>query len=356
MRAVFLESVTTFFYFLLAGTSMRFFTFLLLFCLAYTTNAQNSLDLTINGVGLSIGDSEEVTGIRLNYRDRAMRRVTGINATIWTPYNNFGGDVHGLALGLPLTGADNLYGVGYGILGVGANKNLEGVAFGGLGAGAGRDVIGIAVGGLGVGAGRDVQGIAMGGLGAGAGRHFKGIAIGGLGVGAGSDAVGLLMGGLGAGAGRDVKGIVIAGIGAGAGRDIVGLAIGGIGAGAGRNFTGISFSGIATGAGGTLKGLHMAGIAVGASTVRGIMLSGLTAGGMDVHALSIAPAYFTVPPGGEMRGLSISSFNRIQGEQKGITIGIVNYARHLSGYQIGLINIADNKERFRIMPIFNHSR
>jgi len=41
-----------------------------------------SLDLTVNNVGLSIGDSEEVTGVRLNFRDRNLRRVTGLNATI----------------------------------------------------------------------------------------------------------------------------------------------------------------------------------------------------------------------------------------------------------------------------------
>lgn len=57
-----------------------------------------------------------------------------------------------------------------------------------------------------------------------------------------------------------------------------------------------------------------------------------------------------------MRGLSISSFNRIQGEQKGITIGLLNYARKLSGLQIGLINIAKNKSRFSVMPLVNYAK
>lgn len=337
---------------------------LLLFGLLSSAQAQNSVDLTVNGVGLSVGDSESVTGVRLNYRDSRMKRVNGINATIWFPYDHNesnldgfrGGDVHGLALGIPATGVDNLYGMGYGILGVGANKDIKGIAVGGLGAGAGRDVRGIALGGLGVGAGRDVVGLSMGGLGAGAGRDFKGIAFGGLGVGAGNDVVGVMVGGLGAGAGQDLKGIVVAGIGAGAGRDIVGIVFSGVGGGAGRHFTGASFSGVGTGAGGTLKGIHMAGVAVGASTVRGIMLSGVAAGGEDVYALSVAPAYFNIVPGGVMRGLSVSAFNRIQGEQKGITIGIVNYARTLSGLQLGLINIAKNKDRMSVMPIFNYAK
>ncbi|MGB1048441.1 MAG: hypothetical protein ACPG3U_02010 [Rhodothermales bacterium] len=100
-----------------------------------------SLDLTVNNVGLSIGDSEEVTGVRLNFRDRNLRRVTGLNATIWTPHNEHGGDVTGIALGLPATGGDNISGIAFGILGVGANETMTGIAFGGLGVGAGRDVI-----------------------------------------------------------------------------------------------------------------------------------------------------------------------------------------------------------------------
>lgn len=228
--------------------------------------AQESLDLTVGGVGLSIGDSEEVVGLRLNFRDQRMKKVTGVNATIWMPHKDRGGNVHGLALGLPATGVDNLYGVGYGILGVGAKNDLHGLAFGGLGAGAGRDVTGLAVGGLGVGAGNDVKGIVLAGL--------------------------------GAGAGRDLKGIVLAGVGAGAGRDITGIAIGGIGAGAGRDFVGVSLSAVGTGAGQRLVGLHIAGVGVGAPTVRGIMISGVAAGGVDVHALSFAPAYFNVRDGG----------------------------------------------------------
>ena len=312
-----------------------------------------SVDLTVNGVGLSIGDSEEVTGLRLNFRDRNLRRVSGINATIWMPYDGHGGDIKGLAIGLPLTGGDNIEGIGYGLLGVGANESITGIAFGGLGAGAGQDVKGIAFGGLGVGAGRDVTGITAGGLGAGAGRDMNGITMGGLGAGAGRDAVGVILGGLGAGAGQDMKGIVVAGIGAGAGRDMVGIAVSGIGTGAGRDFTGISVSGVATGAGGTMKGIHVAGIAVGATTVRGIMVSGIAAGGHDVKAFSFAPGYFHVDDGGVQQGVSIAAFNRILGDQDGLTIGIVNWARHLNGFQIGLLNFAGNKDRMKWMPFVN---
>ena len=335
----------------------RFFSILtLILVFAAPAVGQNSVDLMVDGVGLSIGDSKEVTGLRLNFRDRAMRRVTGINATLWLPYKNHGGDVHGIALGLPATGADNITGLGYGWIAVAANEDAKGIISGGIAAGAGNDIIGIASGGLGVGAGRDIKGIATGGLGAGAGRDLEGLAVGGLGVGAGNDVTGVVVGGLGAGAGNDMTGIAVSGLGAGAGRDFTGIAVSGLGTGAGRDFTGISVSGLGTGAGRTLTGIHVAGLGVGGTNVRGLLISGFAAGGHDVYALSIAPAYFKVDRGGEMRGLSVSSYNRIQGEQKGVTIGILNYARKLSGYQIGLINVASNKKRFRIMPFFNFAR
>ena len=41
-----------------------------------------SLDLTVNDVGISIGDSRRVTGLRINYRDRRMEEVNGVNITV----------------------------------------------------------------------------------------------------------------------------------------------------------------------------------------------------------------------------------------------------------------------------------
>src|SRR5687767_16013468 len=93
-----------------------------------------SLDLTINNTGLSIGDSRFVRGIRLNFRDRNLDRVEGINATIWYPYDDArGGVVKGIALGLPVTGAQRISGAGIGIFGVGAEEQFTGLGVGGFG-------------------------------------------------------------------------------------------------------------------------------------------------------------------------------------------------------------------------------
>lgn len=262
---------------------------LLLALLMVLPAGAQSLDLTVRDTGISIGDSEEVTGLRINFRDRAMQRVRGINATVWTPRERPGGKVNGVALGLPLTGSGGLSGIGLGLLGISVDSSLTG----------------------------------------------------------------MVLAGLGAGAGQDIKGIVFTGLGAGAGRDITGIAISGIGVGAGQHMTGVSLSGVAAGAGGTLRGIHAAGIGIGATNVRGIILSGFAAGGHDVYALSMAPGYFKIDHDGRQRGVSIAAFNRIRGVQEGLTIGIVNWTRQLEGIQIGLINGAGNKKRMRWMPFVN---
>ena len=79
-------------------------------CSGVALSAQ-SLDLMIDNTGLSIGDSRIVRGIRLNFRDRNMERVDGINATIWTPYRRGHGDITGLSLGLPATGGRDVRGL-----------------------------------------------------------------------------------------------------------------------------------------------------------------------------------------------------------------------------------------------------
>jgi hypothetical protein len=213
-------------------------------------DSQRSLDLTIGGVGLSIGDSRQVKGLRLNYRDSRLERVDGINLTIWRPYDGGHGDINGIAIGLPLTGGRNITGIATGIgvevtdafsgigvtwLGMGAGNSLSGIAVGGLGVGAGNSVKGLAIGGLGVGAGGDIEGVAIGGFGAGVGGSVRGILIGGLGAGIGSDFNGIGIGGLGMGIGGRIEGVAIGGLGVGSGLGGSGAVIGGLGAGPGRH-------------------------------------------------------------------------------------------------------------------------
>jgi hypothetical protein len=349
-------------------------------------DGRRSLDIGVNGIGVSFGDSREWTGLRFNYRDSRLVEANGINLTLWYPYENGAGRVNGVAIGLPTTGATELTGLGLGLFGFGVERSFTGLGIGGLGMGGGGDMKGIMLAGVGMGGGGDISGISIAGLGVGGGGNLSGIAIGGLGAGMGGNLTGLFVGGLGAGAGGNVKGIGIGGLGFGSGGNLTGAAIGGLGVGAGGNakgllvgglgaglggdFTGIGvgglglgiggdikglvIGGLGAGFGGTLEGVAIGGLGVGGPRIRGLAIGGLGVGGMDVKGGVISPIVFRIERGGRFQGVALAGYSQIRGRQDGWTIGVVNYAHDLGGVQIGLINIAkSNPKATRVLPVFN---
>jgi len=310
-----------------------------------------SLDLTIHDVGIGIGNSRRVDGLRLNVTDATPFVVNGVNLTLWTPREHGGGRVNGLALGLPLTGARDLAGVGVGV-GIGAEDSIAGLALGILGYGAGKDVSGVAIGGLGGGAGHDMNGVTLVGLGGGAGGSVYGLNVGGLGLGAGHDVVGLTIAGIGAGAGGSMRGVNLAGVGVGAGHDLDGISLALGALGAGEHVRGVMIAGLGMGSGGSLSGLGVAGLGIGAPELEGVDIA-LAVGAKDARGVFLAPAWFEIVEGGSVEGVSVSTVNRIRGEQRGLAIGLVNYAHSLHGVQIGLLNWADNSSLLKLMPLVN---
>lgn len=322
---------------------------------------------------LSIGHHPRVDGIRLNYRDKELELVNGVNATIWSPYDGYiGGRVNGVALGLPVTAAGEIHGLSLGVFGVGAEDDMTGIGLAGvglgaggtiaginiagIGVGAGRDVRGLAAGGVGIGAGGDVRGIMVGGVGAAAGGSVRGLAVGGIGAGAGGNVRGLVAGGIGAGVGGDLRGIAAGGIGVGAGGSIRGLGVGGVGVASGGGITGVSVAGIGVGSGGTLRWVSVAGLGVGAPRIEGVAAAAVV-GAERSHGVIIAPAMFRTERGGRMTGASVSSLNYIRGEQRGLSVGLVNYTRRLHGVQLGVINIVGERRGLtKVLPIVNVGR
>jgi hypothetical protein len=73
----------------------------------------------------------------------------------------------------------------------------------------------------------------------------------------------------------------------------------------------------------------------------------------------LAPIYFKIESDdggdlGRVRGLTVSSFNHIKGEQFGLSLGLLNYAWELHGVQIGVLNYAgNNRPGLRLLPLFN---
>jgi hypothetical protein len=306
---------------------------------------------------LSIGHHPRVDGIRINYRDRDVDLVRGANITIWSPYEDFsGGQVIGAAIGLPITVAGDIRGVGLGLAGVGAEEKMRGIMLGGLGVGAGGDVRGLAVGGVGLGAGGSLRGIAVGGIGTGIGGDLRGMAVGGIGAGIGGSVRGMAFGGIGVGAGGSVRGITIGGVGVGVGGSVRGITVGGIGVGSGGGTHGITVGGIGVGTGGTASGITVAGLGVGAPRIRGGAAAMIVAT-ENARGVVIAPALFRTERGGRLTGASLSSVNAIRGTQHGLTIGLVNYAERLQGVQIGVININKGASGpFKVLPFVNVGR
>lgn len=304
--------------------------------------------------GICFGNSTHFSGLRFNFIDRNIQTINGVNVTLWKPpEKQVSGTVNGFSLGL-IPYADRLNGFQLGLLGSGAEDSITGVTIGLIGAGSGGDVKGITIGGIGVGAGGSLVGINIGLVGAGAGENVTGINFGGLGVGAGENLTGLNIGLLGVGAGENVIGINIGGLGVGAGENLTGLSFGLLGVGAGEKLTGITIAGLGAGAGEKLTGLTICGLGAGAPSIRGVTIAGLGLGGKSISGLSVALGTVMVKDDGVISGLNISAFNYIKGTQKGVAIGIVNYAYRLKGIQIGLVNIVRDNPRGRVvLPIIN---
>lgn len=285
-------------------------------------NASKSLSIPAKKWGICFGNSARFTGLRFNLIDKHTEIINGINITFWKPNDKKAtGTVNGFSLGI-LPYARELNGIQIGLLGSSAKENLRGINIGLIGAGSGENMTGFNFGGIGLGAGNNVKGINIGLIGAGAGETMFGINIGGMGIGAGKDLIGFNLGGLGVGAGEKVMGITLAGLGAGAGDRLVGLTICGLGA--------------------------------GAPVVKGLMIAGIGIGGKHIAGLSVTPGVVHITDDGVYTGLSVSAFNYFKGTQKGVAIGIVNYAYRLKGLQIGLVNIVRDNPRGRVvLPIIN---
>jgi hypothetical protein len=276
-------------------------------------------------------------GIRLTLRNRGYEQINGLNLTLWRPQPATSrGGISGLALGLPATGAARLKGIGVGLVGVTGSEIFNGIGVGGIGLTAGR-LHGLALGGVGLRVDDHLHGISVnGGLTGGPGS-LRGIAVSGGGVVVGGSAGGLQVGGLGVRAGDGIGGITL----------------GGLGASSGAHLSGLTLTGGVLHAGGALRGVQAT-----AGPVVADRAYGITAGSVVVQragaGLFVAPIYLHSGPDDALSGLSLSTFNHVRGRQRGLTIGLFNYAQDLVGVQLGLFNYAGNNPLLlRLLPGLN---
>lgn len=291
-------------------------------------SALGSVDVAINDVGLSIGNSKRFSGLRLNLQDRDVRLINGLNLTFWIPRDNSQAVYNGLSFGLvSLSGeemngvmlagvgvrSESLIGMGVGLVGMSVEDRFSGIGIAGIGLGGG-EFRGLFFGGIGLGA-ESLHGIAVGAVGVGA-STFRGIGLGGIGIGA-----------------DDIIGIVVGGVGVGGDR-MAGIALGGVGVG-----------------GEELRGIVVGGVGVGGHDLRGLFAGLAGVAGHELHGIAAAGLLSKFE---HAQGITTGAWNRASSDMIGLQIGILNTTTHLKGVQIGLLNYAANNPKgLRLLPIVN---
>lgn len=264
-----------------------------------------SLDLGISEIGISIGSSPRWTGLRLNWSDRYLQRINGLNVTLWKPGDAVGGEVNGIAFGILGPRAARLRGISLGLLGVLPE----------------RKAVGVMIGGLGVVSEGELHGLSLGLLGVVSEGRASGVTLGGLGIVAEGGALGVNLAGLGTVSEGPIAGINLAGLGVVSERSISGVSLAGLGLVTETRLQGVSVAGLGAVAGRSIDG-------VAAALVK-----------LDTH---------------DLHGVGVSAWNRVRGRQRGLTIGLFNQVEQLHGVSLGLVNYAGNNRGLaRWTPILN---
>ncbi|MEM7206074.1 MAG: hypothetical protein AAF628_37815 [Planctomycetota bacterium] len=326
-----------------------------------------SLDL-FGGYGLSLGNSRDWTGLRINFRDRGAGHLRGVNLTLWAPADHAVERIDGLALGVAPV-ADHLRGVALGALasvtedaseGIGlaglavvSSGNLSGIHAAGLAAVAERDMDGLQLAGLAVVSEGNVSGLSAGGVAMVAEGDATGVQLGGLATVTEGAMSGVNLAGLAAVAEGSISGITASGLAAVAEDELDGVAGAGLAAIGSQHVTGVAIAGLHVGDGGEeLFDLNLTGALENPSTSAcGILVAGFGVQAGTIEGLSIAGIFNRAE---DFTGVGLSACNAVSGTQTGLTVGIFNHAEDLRGVQIGLLNhVPSNPWWARWLPLVN---
>ena len=328
----------------------------------------------IRGKGIGTGNFSYFSGLRLNLVDIDVRRVNGINLTLGWPTPNPKFLLRGLNIGALTTRVGRLYGMTIGGLWTDVEREAIGFQIGGILNTSNGPAGGLALGGLvnvtkSLAIGVRVAGLVQEGEDHLGGVHVSGlwtrskgavVGVGGAGLALMSEKVcaGIQVSGLftqaeGPIAGAHVAGLLLQSRGA-----LAGLNVGGLACLAERSVYGLAIGGLTLQTGCSnlvgrwsdpdwlgedgdrveLVGAGISGLRVMAPSIRGFAL-----GGLMVRTR-------------ELTGLCIGTYNQIEGPLVGASIGVVNVAKQLNGFQIGVFNyVEENPWPFKLVPILNYS-
>ncbi|MDP3682503.1 MAG: hypothetical protein Q8S01_01090, partial [Ignavibacteria bacterium] len=100
-----------------------------------TLRNATSLNLPFEHYGISFGNSYNFNGIRINFADKNVEVINGLNLTFWNQFNqnkdNKDAIVNGVSIGIIPTGG-TMRGVNIGLLGVGGAHDLYGFNLSGI--------------------------------------------------------------------------------------------------------------------------------------------------------------------------------------------------------------------------------
>ena len=345
----------------------------------------SSLNLTIGNSGIAFGHADRVNGIRINWKDRSFDYVNGMNLTFWIPDGKpYYGTVNGLAIGLTAPAGERLHGVAItpgavlaeehmiglnaGLLALVSQGDIYGLNIGGLASVAEGSIRGASISALAIVSQGPTDGLSLAGLATVSQGGLGGISFSGLAAVSQGPMWGLNVAGLATVSQGDLTGFSFAGLAAVTQGSVTGVTVGGLATVAQGDVSGVSLGGLAVVSQGGQYGVNLGGIAlVAEDAIHGINvtigqlqseqeLAGLNVGLYKMESPSITGVNVGLiwTESEELRWFSVSGYNRTYDIQKGLTIGLLNYAGDLLGIQIGLFNIVKaNPPLFRYLPFIN---
>lgn len=261
-------------------------------CLSAQDSISNckAINFPFRKYGISIGNSCEFTGIRINFADKNVKRINGLNVTFWVKNlsidkfpNNYDAVVNGITLGvIPVGGS--MQPINIGLIGIGAKK-----------------LNGLTVGGLSIHSFGEINGVCISGL-ASAGSNINGLSINGLWT----------------------ESSVI---------------------------SGFAVSGFIVGVDETINGFAFGGFGVASSgKINGITASFVYLGAQDYRGIGITPGYLKT---GIHKGIAIAGYTNSD-QFHGLSIALYNRTHELHGLQVGLLNFAgNNRKGLKMIPFIN---
>lgn len=315
--------------------------------------AGSSLDVPTDRWGISFGNSTRFNGLRINFRDDRLRKINGVNLTLWKPQERVGGSVNGVSFGLYGPRADRLQGINLGLLTVNAEGSARGLNAAGVATVSDGTLWGLNLGGLAVVGRRGATGLNVGGLANVTQGPARGINLGGLAMVSQWHASGINVGGLATVTFGRSRWINLGGLAAVGSGGAEGLTVGGLAAISQLWMRGVNLGGLAVVGTDEISGLSVAGAGIlsGSGIVRGVQATaGKVHGRRSITGLTLAGYRIETR---RLTGAAVGGWVDAE-EMYGLSIALFNSADRLRGVQLGLLNRAgNNPPPFRWLPILN---